>query len=56
MRVKASLEGCTKDKKNQLEVLLQEYRGVLKDIKGLPPKRNMDKKINLFPDSPFPNI
>ena len=28
MRVKASLEGCTKEKKHQLEDFLQIYRGV----------------------------
>jgi hypothetical protein len=34
MRVKESLEGCTKEKKQQLEELLQKYRGVFQGLKG----------------------
>jgi hypothetical protein len=45
MRVKESLEGCTKEKKHQLEELLQEYIGVLKDPKGIPPKRDVEHEI-----------
>jgi hypothetical protein len=56
MRVKASLEGCTKEKKKQLEEFLQKYRGVFQEPKGIPPKREVDQKILLFRDSPLPNI
>jgi hypothetical protein len=28
LKVKTSLEGCTKEKKHELEELLKEYRGV----------------------------
>jgi hypothetical protein len=56
MRVKASPEGCTKEHKHQLEGLLHEYRGVFKEPKGLPPKRDVDHEIQLFLDSPLPNI
>jgi hypothetical protein len=56
MRVKASLEGCTKEKKHQLEEFLQAYRGVFQEPKGLPPKREVEHEIQLLQDSPFPNI
>jgi hypothetical protein len=54
--VKASLEGCTKEKKHRLEELLQEYKDVFKEPKVLPPKRDMEHEIQLFPDSPLSNI
>jgi hypothetical protein len=45
MRVKESLEGCTKEHKHQWEELLQEYKGVFKEPKGLPPKRDVEHEI-----------
>jgi hypothetical protein len=56
MRVKASLEGCTKENKQQLEEFLQHYIGVFQEPKGIPPKRDVEYEIKLFPDSPFSNI
>jgi hypothetical protein len=34
VRVKESLEGCMKEKKQKLEELLQVYRGVFHEPKG----------------------
>jgi hypothetical protein len=45
MRVKESLEGCTKELKHQLEEFLQEYKGVLNELKGIPPKRDVEHEI-----------
>jgi hypothetical protein len=56
LKVKISLEGCTKEKKHQLDELLHEYKGVFKDPKGIPPKRDVEHEIQLLPDSPLPNI
>jgi hypothetical protein len=39
-----------------LEDLLQAYKGVFREPKGLPPKREVEHKIQLLPDSPLPNI
>jgi hypothetical protein len=30
--------------------------GVFQEIKGLPPKREVEHEIQLFPNSPLPNI
>jgi hypothetical protein len=54
--VKASLEGCTKEQKHQLEELLHEYKEVFQEPKGLPPKREVEHKIQLLLDSPLLNI
>jgi hypothetical protein len=48
MRVKVSLEGCTKENKQYLEEFLQGYRGVFQEPKGIPPKREMKQKIQLL--------
>jgi hypothetical protein len=56
MRVKASLEGCTKEKKYLLEELLQEDKGVFNEPNGLPPKRNLEQEIQLLLESPLLNI
>ena len=45
VRVKVSLEGCTKDKKHQLEYLLQAYKEVFQEPKGLPHKREVEHEI-----------
>jgi hypothetical protein len=50
------LEGCTKKQKHQLEELLQAYRGVFQEPKGLPPKREVEHEIQLLLDSPLLNI
>jgi hypothetical protein len=52
VKVKAYLEGCTKEYKIQLEELLQEYIEVFQDLKGLPPKREVEHDIHLFPNFP----
>jgi len=54
--VTTSLEGCTKEQKHQLEELLQAYRGVLQELKGIPPKREVEHGIQLLPDSPLSNV
>ena len=56
LKVKTSLEGCTKEHKNELGELLKEYKGVFQDPKGIPPKREVEHEIQLFPNSHFPNI
>jgi len=56
MRVKESIEGCTKEYKNHLEKFLHEYRGVLKKPKGVPPNGDVENEIQLFPDFPLLNI
>jgi hypothetical protein len=43
IRVKASLEGFTKEKKHQLEEFLHAYRGVFQEPKRIPPKREVKK-------------
>jgi hypothetical protein len=56
VKVKASLEGCTKKKKHQLKELLQACRKVFQEPKGLPPNREVEHEIQLLPDFPLPNI
>ena len=56
IRGKTSLEGCTKKHKQKLEELLQTYKDVFQEPKGLPPKREAEHEIQLFPNSPLPNI
>ena len=41
MTVKASLDGCTKKQKHQLENILHAYNDVFKEPKVLPPKREV---------------
>jgi hypothetical protein len=43
--VKASLEGCVKNYKQQLEELFQEYIVVFQEPKILPPKRKVENEI-----------
>jgi hypothetical protein len=38
--------GVLKRKKHHLEELLQEYRGVLQESKGIPPKKEVEDEIN----------
>lgn len=52
----ASLEGCTKKQKQQLEEFLQAYKNVFREPTGLPPKREVEHEIQLLPNSPSPNI
>ncbi len=47
IRGKASLKGCTKKQKQQLEELLQAYKDVFWEPKGLPPKREVEHEIHL---------
>jgi len=54
--VKASLEGCTKENKNQLEEFPNEYRGFFKEPKRIPTKRDVEHEIQLLSESPLPNI
>jgi hypothetical protein len=56
LKVKTSLEGCTKEKKNDLEELIKAYKGVFHEPKGIPPKREVEHGIQLFPNSPLLNI
>ena len=35
---------------------MQIYKGVFYEPKGFPPKREVEHEIQLFPDSPLPNI
>jgi len=46
LKVKTSLEGYIKDKKNELEDLLKEYRGMFREPKVIPPKREVELKFN----------
>jgi hypothetical protein len=56
LKVNTSLEGCNKEHRHELEELLKEYRGVFQEHKGIPPKRDLDHGIKLFPSSPLLNI
>jgi hypothetical protein len=56
LKVKISLEGCTKENKNELEELLKEYKGVFHEPKGITPNREVEHKIQLLPDFPLMNI
>jgi len=56
MRVKESLEECTKEKKHHLEEFLQAYRGLFQEPKKISPKRHVEHKILIFPKSPLLNI
>jgi hypothetical protein len=55
VRVKASLEVCTKNYKTKLEESSHAYIGVFQETKGLPPKWEVEHEIQLFPHSPLPN-
>ena len=35
---------------------LKAYKGVFQEPKGIPPKREVEHEIQLFPDSPLLNI
>jgi hypothetical protein len=52
--VKASQEGFTKHK-NHWRIFYRNTK-VFKEPKGIPPERDMEHEIKLFPDSPFSNI
>lgn len=39
-----------------MEELLQAYKDVFQEPKGLPPKREVEHKIQLLLDFPLPNI
>jgi hypothetical protein len=56
LKVKISSEGCTKENKHELEELLKKYREVFQEPKGLPPKREVEHEIQLFPNSSLLNI
>ena len=56
IRRKESLEECTKEHKHQLEEVLHAYRGVFQEHKGIPPKREVEHKIQLLLDSSLSNI
>jgi len=51
VRGKAFLEGCTMKHKQQLEELLQSYRDVFSEPKGLLLKREVEHEIQLLLDS-----
>jgi hypothetical protein len=53
IKVKAYMEGCTKEKKHQVEELLLIYREVFQEPKWLPCKREVELNIELFLDSPL---
>jgi len=42
VRGNASLEGCNKKQKQQVEELLQAYKDVFREPKWLPPKREVE--------------
>jgi uncharacterized protein (UPF0128 family) len=48
MRVKASLEGCTKEKKHQLEELLQNTEECSRSLKGYHPRGMWSMKYSYF--------
>jgi hypothetical protein len=50
------MEKFTKKKKQQLENFLQLYIGVFYDPKWIPPRREVEHEIQLFPNSRLPNI
>jgi hypothetical protein len=54
--VKESLEGCTKEHTHYLEEHFQEYAKLFHDPKINLPKREVEHKIHLFPNSPLKNI
>jgi hypothetical protein len=56
LKVNTSLEACTKEKKHELEEFLKAYMGVFHDPKGIPPQKEVEKKIQLFLESPLLNI
>nr|KUM49392.1 hypothetical protein ABT39_MTgene3941 [Picea glauca]QHR91056.1 hypothetical protein Q903MT_gene5088 [Picea sitchensis] len=56
MEVKASLEGCNKEQKQQLEKLVEAYKEVFQEPKGLPLKREVEHKRKLLPKYTLPNI
>jgi hypothetical protein len=45
LKLNKSLEGCTKEHKNELEEFLKAYMGVFQDPKGLPPKRKVEIRL-----------
>ena len=45
VKVKASLEGCIKEQKHQLESLLQAFKEVFHEPRGIPPRREVEHEI-----------
>jgi len=54
--MKVSLEGCSGEQCQQLQQLIESYREVFQYPQGLQPKREVGHKIQLFLESPLPNI
>jgi hypothetical protein len=51
-----SLEGCSVEQNKQLKQLIEYYKKVFQEPQGFPPKREVEHYIQLFPESPLPNI
>jgi hypothetical protein len=56
LEMKESLEGCSGKQCQQLQQLIESYREVFQEPQGLPPKHEVEHEIQLFPESPLPNI
>jgi hypothetical protein len=54
--MKSSLEGFSGEQHRQLQLLIESYREVFQEAQGLPPKREVEQKIQLLTKSPLPNI
>jgi hypothetical protein len=56
LEMKAYLEVCSGEKRQQLQQLIESYKDVFQEPQGMPPKREVEHEIQLFPYSPLPNI
>jgi hypothetical protein len=56
LEMKASLEGCSGEQCQQLQQLIEAYMEVFQEPHRMPPKREVDNEIQLFPESLLTNI
>ena len=52
--MKASLEGCSGEQRQKLQKLIESYRKVFQETRGLPTKREVEHRIQFFPKLPLP--
>ena len=54
--ISKSFEGCDPKQKYKLIEIISEYDDLFQDLKGLPPKREIQHEIHLQQDVPLSNI
>ncbi len=54
--ISKSFEGCDPRHKSEMIEIVSDYDDLFQDLKGLPPKRDIQHEIHLQQDVPLPNI